>query len=161
MFARSREAVMTGAHSIRRMHSTTPFKIDTVGDAYVVAILLNRPGKNTQRDAATKMMSLAKDIAQEVMTYSYTGPHGTEPGSVAMRMGCCLGQAVSGLVGLKKPRYHVMGDALNMAADLESKSLSWNVRLDESTCSHLPYLEGNVLVDLRAPRPSVQNIAVD
>lgn len=139
------------SHSVNRMRSITPFKIDTVGDAYVVAILLDKPSDDTRRSAALKMLEVAQAIVKEVMAYSNLGPHGTEPGSVAMRMGCCLGQAVSGLVGLKKPRYHVVGDSLNRAAELESQSLAWNVRMDESTCSHVQYLQGNVLVDLRAP----------
>jgi len=156
MFASSMVDMASIAHSADRMRSITPFKIDTVGDAYVVAILLDMPSDDTRRNAALKMMEVAQAIAKEVIAYSYTGPHGTEPGSVAMRMGCCLGQAVSGLVGLKKPRYHVVGDALNMAAELESKSLAWNVRMDVATCSHLQHLCGNVLVDLRTPIASFE-----
>lgn len=160
IFTPALEAARSSAHSVQRIYSLAPFKIDTVGDAYVVAILLDRPTQSDQRYATIKMMNVARAIAWEVMAYSHTGPHGTEPGSVKMRMGCCLGQAVSGLVGLKKPRYHVMGDALNRATELESKSLAWNVHMDECTCSYLEHLEGNVFVDLRPSADSSQEEAI-
>ena len=75
-----------------------------------------------------------------------------DPGDVQMRMGLCLGLAASGLLGLTKPRYCLLGAALEDATALEQRSQPWHVRLDASTSRQVPYLAGVQLIDcLKTP----------
>jgi len=129
--------------------SKIPFKIDTVGDAYMVAIMLEHTSDQIEQHCVLEMMKLARSITMKVMEYSGVGHHGTEPGSVKMRMGMCLGKAASGLVGLMKPRYHIVGDPLHLAAELESKSLSFHVLMDQYTADTIH--SQHLLVDLTRP----------
>eukprot|EP00241_Pyramimonas_parkeae_P000768 CAMPEP_0114249234 /NCGR_PEP_ID=MMETSP0058-20121206/14030_1 /TAXON_ID=36894 /ORGANISM="Pyramimonas parkeae, CCMP726" /LENGTH=981 /DNA_ID=CAMNT_0001362759 /DNA_START=617 /DNA_END=3562 /DNA_ORIENTATION=- len=142
------EATTASAYDVKMVY---PFKVDTVGDAYVIAIVLDRPDAAEESLSVSRMMSLAQSIALELIRYSNSAPHGTNPGEVQMRMGMCLGPAVSGLMGLMKPRYHLVGDALHTASELESKSAAFHVLMDDATCSALPSLNGNKLVDLSEP----------
>jgi len=142
----AREASRT---SLLMNHSLEPFKVDTVGDAYVVAIMLDHPTAEMQAASVSKLLDVAKAIADNVQMYSNSGPQGTKPGEVQMRMGLCLAPARSGLVGLTKPRYHIVGEALVQAATLESMSSAFHVYVDEHTSDLVPFLRGNSVVDLR------------
>jgi len=141
----------TGDHQVLtdasgHMEPGVPFKIDTVGDAYMVAMMFDHPSAHIEQQSVLEMMRLAKAISIKVLEYSRTGPYGTEPGSVKMRMGMCLGKAASGLVGLMKPRYHIVGDPLQLAAELESRSRAFHVNVDQHTadCIH----SDELLIDL-------------
>mmetsp|Transcript_29863 Transcript_29863/g.56312 ORF Transcript_29863/g.56312 Transcript_29863/m.56312 type:complete len:1651 (-) Transcript_29863:482-5434(-) len=114
-----------------------PFKMDTVGDAYIVVLLLRRMSKQNELLVVSQLVQVAKAIAYGVNRYSMLGPHGLDPGQVQLRMGMSRGGVVAGVVGFEKPRYHIFGPVLQQAAMMESKSLPYHLRMDSSTAGLL------------------------
>uniref|UniRef100_A0A7S0QTU0 Guanylate cyclase domain-containing protein n=1 Tax=Pyramimonas obovata TaxID=1411642 RepID=A0A7S0QTU0_9CHLO len=115
-----------------------PYKMDTVGDAYIVVQAI--PANSSlacRRKALHNMFKVTLAIQQSVEEYSALGLHGLEPGQIKIRLGMCIGSIIAGVMGLLKPRYHVYGAALRTAQQLESKSLPGHMRVDQQILDQL------------------------
>lgn len=95
-------------------------KIKTIGDAYMVAAGVPEP----QPDSATRLARMALQMQEAVATLRAETGHALE-----MRMGMATGPVMAGVIGRRKFSYDVWGDAVNLAARLESASLPGRILL--------------------------------
>ncbi|KAF5826866.1 hypothetical protein DUNSADRAFT_1865 [Dunaliella salina] len=120
-------------------------KIDTIGDAYLVASGILAPDEDgfwavdEFHDAALgagRMMSLAVDMMRAALEVRMPDDQ-----PVKLRIGLHTGPCVSGLVGLDVPKWSVFGDTVNTAARLEQTALPTTIQISNATKSLLPSLD--------------------
>uniref|UniRef100_A0ABI7XVL4 Guanylate cyclase n=1 Tax=Felis catus TaxID=9685 RepID=A0ABI7XVL4_FELCA len=100
------------------------YKVETIGDAYMVASGL--PKRNGSRHAA-EIANMSLDILSSVGTFKMR--HMPEV-PVRIRIGLHSGPVVAGVVGLTMPRYCLFGDTVNTASRMESTGLRQRHRRD-------------------------------
>ena len=111
------------------------YKIETVGDAYVVASNL-----------IVKDESHALTAVRFALRAQHEASQVFEPGTnkpLQMRIGVHSGPVVAGIVGKMRKRYCLFGDTMNMAARTESSCPPGSVQLTASTY-HLLESQGSV-----------------
>ena len=102
-------------------------KIKTVGDAYMCAAGVPFPVEDHAERvlaAACDMMAFVKDAKQQVAAAETR---------FDVRIGINSGPVVAGVVGSKKWAYDIWGDAVNIAARMESCSQSGEINISENT----------------------------
>ncbi|KAM4818670.1 retinal guanylyl cyclase 2 [Thomomys bottae] len=119
------------------------YKVETIGDAYMVASGL--PKRNGSRHAA-EIANMALDILSSVGTFKMR--HMPEV-PVRIRMGLHSGPVVAGVVGLTMPRYCLFGDTVNTASRMESTGLPYRIHVSLSTVTILRTLSEVYEVELR------------
>ncbi|KAF5829134.1 hypothetical protein DUNSADRAFT_16519 [Dunaliella salina] len=117
-------------------------KIDTIGDAYLVASGILAPdgegfwAVDQAHDAAQgarRMMSLAVDMLRAALEIRVPDHQ-----PVNLRIGLHTGPCVSGLVGLEVPKWSVFGDTVNTAARLEQTAVPGTIQISNATKRLLP-----------------------
>ncbi|KAJ7990637.1 hypothetical protein DPEC_G00302460 [Dallia pectoralis] len=93
------------------------YKVETIGDAYMVASGL--PNKNGNKHAA-EIANMSLNILSSVGTFQMRHMPGMP---VRIRIGIHSGSCVAGVVGLTMPRYCLFGDTVNTASRMESTGL--------------------------------------
>jgi class 3 adenylate cyclase len=132
---------IVGQHTSGALPHTSPLqptKMDTVGDAYVVAVLIQPDVEWPLLRSVSLMLQVARCVAEEIHAYSQQGPFGLAPGRLEMRLGMSIGQALAGVVGMLKPRYHIYGPTAHQAVLLESKSKAFHLHIDRATQEFVP-----------------------
>ncbi|MEA1786041.1 adenylate/guanylate cyclase domain-containing protein [Arenibacter sp. GZD96] len=102
-------------------------KIKTIGDAYMCAGGLSADTQNHP----FKMINAAFEIL-EVMKTARDNPQ-AEIMNFEIRIGINTGTVVAGVVGTKKFAYDIWGDAVNVAARMETMSEPGKVNISENT----------------------------
>ena len=105
-------------------------KIKTIGDAYMACAGIDTDSENPAKDAVTAALEVRdfmRDYHKECIL------KGKEP--LQVRIGLHSGPIVSGVVGIKKYSFDVWGDAVNIAAHMESCSEPGKVNVSEATYS--------------------------
>ncbi|KAM5248530.1 guanylate cyclase D-like [Ctenodactylus gundi] len=119
------------------------YKVETIGDAYMVAS--GMPRRNGRRHAA-EIANMALDILSSVgdfrMRHAPDAP-------VHIRIGLHSGPCVAGVVGLTMPRYCLFGDTVNTASRMESTGLPYRIHISGSTVEALLSLNEGYKIDLR------------
>ncbi|XP_040587736.1 guanylate cyclase D [Mesocricetus auratus] len=119
------------------------YKVETIGDAYMVASGL--PRRNGSRHAA-EIANMALDIL------SYAGNfrmrHAPDV-PIRVRAGLHSGPCVAGVVGLTMPRYCLFGDTVNTASRMESTGLPYRIHVSRSTVQTLLSLDEGYIIDVR------------
>ncbi|XP_076415262.1 guanylate cyclase D [Peromyscus maniculatus bairdii] len=119
------------------------YKVETIGDAYMVASGL--PRRNGSRHAA-EIANMALDIL------SYAGNfrmrHAPDV-PIRVRAGLHSGPCVAGVVGLTMPRYCLFGDTVNTASRMESTGLPYRIHISRSTVQTLLSLDEGYMIDVR------------
>ncbi|XP_072230081.1 guanylate cyclase 2G [Leuresthes tenuis] len=107
------------------------YKVETIGDAYMVASGL--PISNGNKHAL-EISTMALHFLGSIKVFSI--PHMPNK-SLAIRVGIHSGPVVAGVVGTTMPRYCLFGDTVNMASRMESNSLPLRIHISQSTADIL------------------------
>uniref|UniRef100_A0A3B3RT21 Guanylate cyclase n=1 Tax=Paramormyrops kingsleyae TaxID=1676925 RepID=A0A3B3RT21_9TELE len=119
------------------------YKVETIGDAYMVASGL--PKKNGNKHAA-EIANMSLNILSSVGSFKMR--HMPEV-PVRIRIGIHSGPCVAGVVGLTMPRYCLFGDTVNTASRMESTSLPYRIHVNISTVNILQTLNEGYKIELR------------
>uniref|UniRef100_A0A670Z6T8 Guanylate cyclase n=1 Tax=Pseudonaja textilis TaxID=8673 RepID=A0A670Z6T8_PSETE len=119
------------------------YKVETIGDAYMVASGL--PKRNGKRHAG-EIANMSLDILSAVGTFKMR--HMPEV-PVRIRIGLHSGPCVAGVVGLTMPRYCLFGDTVNTASRMESTGLPYRIHVNLRTVEILHALKEGYKLDLR------------
>lgn len=103
-------------------------KIKTIGDAYMAVSGL----PSASPDHAMNVVRAAIEIRDFMLDYK---EQRRKEGKVfyEMRIGINSGEVVAGIVGIKKFAYDIWGDAVNIAARMESNGQVGKINISEST----------------------------
>ncbi|XP_063615713.1 uncharacterized protein LOC134788841, partial [Penaeus indicus] len=119
------------------------YKIETIGDAYMVASGLHM--REEGKDHAAEVAAMAIDLLHG--TENFVIPH--MPGErLQIRIGIHTGPAVAGVIGTKMPRYCLFGDSVNLAAKIEATGLPFKIHISQDTKDCLDRV-GGFIVKLR------------
>jgi len=127
-----------------------PFKMDTIGDAYIVVKMLPNT-EESKYQALVEIITLARMIMRAVDDFSTVKAPlllGLPPGKVKMRMGLAFDTIVAGVLGYLQPRFHVYGKALKKATVLESTSKMGCLHVCEETRKCVKELKGKAVICL-------------
>ncbi|KAI4877459.1 hypothetical protein NFI96_034585 [Prochilodus magdalenae] len=110
-----------------RIDSYDVYKVETIGDAYmVVSGLPERNGEKHADEIAKMSLDLVAAVRQVPIPHM---PHKR----LQLRAGIHTGPCVAGVVGYKMPRYCLFGDTVNTASRMESTSLPQKVHASSAT----------------------------
>ncbi|XP_015243410.1 PREDICTED: heat-stable enterotoxin receptor [Cyprinodon variegatus] len=107
------------------------YKVETIGDAYMVASGL--PNRNGNRHAVD-IAHMALDILSFVGTFELQHLPGIP---LWIRIGVHSGPCAAGVVGNKMPRYCLFGDTVNTASRMESTGLPLRIHVSQPTINIL------------------------
>uniref|UniRef100_A0A8C9L2W5 Guanylate cyclase n=1 Tax=Serinus canaria TaxID=9135 RepID=A0A8C9L2W5_SERCA len=110
------------------------YKVETIGDAYMVASGL--PKRNGNKHAA-EIANMSLDILSSVGTFKMRHMPDIP---LRIRIGLHTGPCVAGVVGLTMPRYCLFGDTVNTASRMESTGLPYRIHVSQSTVDILQNL---------------------
>ncbi|MDY7013331.1 MAG: adenylate/guanylate cyclase domain-containing protein [Cyanobacteriota bacterium] len=103
-------------------------KIKTIGDAYMVVGGLPLP----RSDHAEAIAELALDLQRAIASFQ-----GAQGEIFSIRIGINTGSVVAGVIGISKFTYDLWGDAVNVAARMESTGEAGRIQVTDRTYQHL------------------------
>uniref|UniRef100_A0A3Q1F1T0 Guanylate cyclase n=1 Tax=Acanthochromis polyacanthus TaxID=80966 RepID=A0A3Q1F1T0_9TELE len=107
------------------------YKVETIGDAYMVASGLPLSNGNKH---ALEICTMALHFLSGIKIFKI---HHMPTESLAIRIGIHSGPVVAGVVGTTMPRYCLFGDTVNMASRMESNSLPLKIHISQTTADIL------------------------
>ncbi|XP_067852788.1 retinal guanylyl cyclase 2-like [Heptranchias perlo] len=119
------------------------YKVETIGDAYMVASGL--PTRNGNRHAA-EIANMSLDILSSVGTFKMRHMPDVP---VRIRIGLHSGPSVAGVVGLTMPRYCLFGDTVTTASRMESTGQPYRIHVNHTTVKILVSLNEGYKLELR------------
>nr|AYD91334.1 Olfactory guanylyl cyclase GC-D [Neotrygon kuhlii] len=119
------------------------YKVETIGDAYMVASgLPKRNGNKHAAEIANMSLHLLSSVGSFKMRHMPEVP-------IKIRIGMHSGPCVAGVVGLTMPRYCLFGDTINTASRMESTSLPYRIHVNKSTVKILRTLNEGYQIQTR------------
>ncbi|XP_068569955.1 retinal guanylyl cyclase 2 [Cebidichthys violaceus] len=122
------------------------YKVETIGDAYMVASGVPVPNGNRH---AAEIANMALDILSAVGTFKMRHMPDVP---VRIRIGLHTGPCVAGVVGLTMPRYCLFGDTVTTASRMESSGLPYRIHVHQSTVKVLRDLHLGYNFELRGKK---------
>uniref|UniRef100_A0A8C6LIH6 Guanylate cyclase n=1 Tax=Nothobranchius furzeri TaxID=105023 RepID=A0A8C6LIH6_NOTFU len=119
------------------------YKVETIGDAYMVASGV--PVPNSNRHAA-EIANMSLDILSAVGSFKMRHMPDVP---VRIRIGLHTGPCVAGVVGLTMPRYCLFGDTVTTASRMESSGMPYRIHVHQSTVKVLRELNLGYQLELR------------
>ncbi|KAG7321171.1 hypothetical protein KOW79_015586 [Hemibagrus wyckioides] len=119
------------------------YKVETIGDAYMVASGV--PVPNGDRHAA-EITNMALDILSAIGTFKMRHMPDVP---VRIRIGLHTGPCVAGVVGLTMPRYCLFGNTVNTASKMESTGMPYRIHVSHTTVKILLELKEGYQVQIR------------
>ncbi|KAK2169344.1 hypothetical protein LSH36_11g13072 [Paralvinella palmiformis] len=107
------------------------YKVTTIGDSYMMVSGI--PERNGRRHA-TEMCSLALDIAERVSRLVI--PHMLDR-KLELRIGIHTGPVTAGILVGHRPRYHLFGNTVKIASQMESTGLRNRIQISDTTRKYL------------------------
>ncbi|XP_069748609.1 retinal guanylyl cyclase 2 [Narcine bancroftii] len=119
------------------------YKVETIGDAYMVASgLPKRNGNKHAAEIANMSLHLLSSVGSFKMRHMPELP-------IKIRIGIHSGPCVAGVVGLTMPRYCLFGDTINTASRMESTGLPYRIHVNQSTVKILRSLDEGYEIQVR------------
>ncbi|XP_031553753.1 guanylate cyclase 32E-like [Actinia tenebrosa] len=118
------------------IHHYDVYKVETIGDAYMVVSGL--PERNLDRHAG-QIATMALHLLCDIRLFKIRHRPDTHP---EMRIGIHSGPCVAGVVGVKKPRYDIFGDTVNVASRMESNGVPNRIHISKECRQVLMNLGG-------------------
>uniref|UniRef100_M4AK10 Guanylate cyclase n=1 Tax=Xiphophorus maculatus TaxID=8083 RepID=M4AK10_XIPMA len=119
------------------------YKVETIGDAYMVASGVPVPNGNRH---AAEISNMSLDILSAVGTFKMRHMPDVP---VRIRIGLHTGPCVAGVVGLTMPRYCLFGDTVTTASRMESSGMPYRIHVHQSTVKVLQELNLGYKLQLR------------
>ncbi|XP_077401031.1 retinal guanylyl cyclase 2 isoform X2 [Vanacampus margaritifer] len=119
------------------------YKVETIGDAYMVASGVPVPNGNRH---VAEIANMSLDILSAVGTFKMRHMPDVP---VRIRIGLHTGPCVAGVVGLTMPRYCLFGDTVNTASRMESSGLPYRIHVHQNTVKVLRELNLGYKLELR------------
>ncbi|XP_034050310.1 heat-stable enterotoxin receptor [Thalassophryne amazonica] len=119
------------------------YKVETIGDAYMVASGL--PKRNGNRHAVD-ICCMALDILAFMGTFQLRHLPGIP---VWIRIGVHSGPCAAGVVGIKMPRYCLFGDTVNTASRMESTGHPLRIHVSQPTINILQRTDSKFEYEMR------------
>ncbi|XP_072333731.1 guanylate cyclase 2G [Scyliorhinus torazame] len=117
------------------------YKVETIGDAYMVASGLPiRNGIQHAGEIATMSLHFLSAIVRFKIRH-------IDNVQMKLRIGLNTGPVVAGVVGTMMPRYCLFGDTVNVASRMESNGRPLKIHISHSTAEALRALGGYDLVE--------------
>ncbi|CAH8486557.1 unnamed protein product [Heterobilharzia americana] len=117
------------------------YKVETIGDAYMVASgLPQRNGNKHAREVARMSIAFLKAI------FEFQIPHRPEK-RLELRIGIHSGPVCAGVVGQKMPRYCLFGDTVNTSSRMESNGLPLKIHISQQTFDVLKTFKSFIMTE--------------
>lgn len=111
------------AHSLMLALRAYSYKVETIGDAYMVAC----GHEDDTPNHALRLLAFAREMLRVAETVT---DHEGNP--IQLRIGLNSGPAYGGVVGTRCPRYCFFGDTVNTASRMESTGVPSRIQLSDS-----------------------------